>query len=301
MGEIVFEKAGIFAIQQVTGKQLTSKVHVVAELNEKSAEALGVRYSLFQRNGVIRFGPKAIELELQYDNAWFSHEIVKIGKLQLVGAVVSKFKAFRIGDGKKKPKRMMLRFVVQYTGAPFELLEHVIKCGRGAGAVTVKPTEEQMNLVPKEEPTGSEDRTEVRGIDGSGQTVFECTVEDLKNAAAKLKAANDAALNYSEKGWSASVVVAECEGGYGVVFRAGSPNRRLPAKAPAVFAIESAAIEHGLNGIERWAEKIVAGGTKPEKNAARKMIEWVTSGIAGVQITLEASAPVAPVPGRARW
>jgi len=48
--------------------------------------------------------------------ATFTHEIEKIGKLELVGCEVGKFKVFRTGDGRKKPKRLMLAFSVTTAG-----------------------------------------------------------------------------------------------------------------------------------------------------------------------------------------
>jgi hypothetical protein len=271
MTDIQFEKSIIVGNQQVTGQQLTSKVRVVAILDEKGAEKLGVRYSLFQHNGVIRFGPKAIELEIQFDNAWFSHEIPRIGKLTLPGCTISKLKAFRTGDGKKKPKRMMLAFQVAYTGGPFELIEHMVKIGRGAGVSVIKPTAEQMELVPPEEPT------EDPAPDVTLHSLHLTTGERVDREAGEVTVEvvrDPVSLTYDQKGWTARITLAEAEGGYSVVYAAKSPNRKLPARAPMVFTSETNARQAGALAIKGWCDKVIAGGTKPEKREATKMLSW---------------------------
>lgn len=251
---ITLEKAKIVGDVQVPDLVLKNKVRIVAQLTEKSADALGVKWLLFDSKGVIRQGAQAIELDHVYDGAVVSHEIAKVGRLKLAAVQASKFKVFRVGDGKKKPKRLMLAFTILHCGSPFELVEHMIKCGKGEGSVTIEAPE-QMKL----------DGGAAEGVEISVADMAAFTEQPIKR-------------QYSAKrGWSANITVTAMGGGFGVTRRAQSPTKKLSQGVPGIYSSEQEALEWGALEVKRWAEKIAAGGTRPEKREALKLVDWSAS------------------------
>lgn len=246
---ITLEKAKIVGNVQVPDLVLKNKVRIVAQLTEKSADALGVKWLLFDSKGVIRQGAQAIELDHVYAGAVVTHEIAKIGKLELAAVQASRFKVFRVGDGKKKPKKLMLAFTVLHSGSPFELVEHMIKCGKGEGIVTVEAPQ-QMRL------------------DGEEGTRVEMRVESERPVKREY---------LGKRGWSANITVAAVADGFEVTRRANSPTKKMSQGVPGRYSSEQEALEWGALEVKRWAEKIVAGGTRPEKREAAKLVEWAAS------------------------
>lgn len=244
---ITFEKAKIAGNVQRCGVVMTNDVRLVSELTAGIATALDARWLLFDGKMVVRSGFKSTDLDSVFVGATFTHEIAKIGKLELNGCEVSKFKVFRTGDGKKKPKKLMVAFSVRYTGAPFDLVEHLIKVGKGEGLCSVSAPQQERLF----EGGKAEDR--------SAQ----------ETDAAPLK------LDYaSRRGWSANVTVAAVADGFEVTRRANSPSKKLKQVPPAKYASEMQARQEGIGDIRRWAEKIAATGERPEKREAGKLIDW---------------------------
>lgn len=269
---IHFEKAKIIGNAQVSGLTLINKLRVVSLMTAKAADELGARWLVFDREAVIRSGFTSTELDAVFLGATFVHEVEKIGKLELVGCDVGKFKAFRTGDGKKKPRRLMLAFTVTYRGGPFDLQEHLIKCGRGEGACSVAaPQQEEMfkKEAAKQAPSAPDPEM--------------------------MEAAPLVLIYFAKSGWAANVTVAEVAEGFEMTRRAASPTKKLKQGPPVKYASESEAREEGARQIQGWAEKIAAGGTRPEKREAQKLAEWAAEHLAPLQsVAPSAVQPVYP-------
>lgn len=246
---ITFEKARIVGNAQITGLQLTNKLRVVTIVDEKIAKMLGVQWMLFDSKGIIRPGAHDFGLDNDYNGAVFTHEIPRLGKLQLEAVQATKFQVKRLGDGKKKPKKLMLVFQVIYSGAHLELQEHLIKMGKGDGIVTI--------VAPEQLQLGNQEGG---------------TLVDMSPAPA---GADPIKKDYSSKrGWSANITVTAVADGFEVTRRANSPSKKLKQGPPAKFGSEQEALEEGALDINRWATKIGTSGTRPEKREAVKLIEW---------------------------
>jgi hypothetical protein len=135
-------KAQLYKNEQTTGKVLKNKLSFVALLTQKEAVELGVPWLVFEKGGAIREGFTNIALQAQFIDATLTHDVGKINKLELNGVEVSHFAAKRLGDGKKKPKKVMLVFSAFYDGPPFQLQEHLLKVGRGEGDLIIKAPEQ---------------------------------------------------------------------------------------------------------------------------------------------------------------
>lgn len=238
---ITFEKARIVGNVQLTGLTLTNKLRLATYIDQKIARMLGVEWMLFDSKGIIRNGAHDIGLDNDYNGARFTHEIPKLGKLQLEAVQATKFQVKRLGDGKKKPKKLMLVFQVIYTGAHFELQEHLIKMGKGDGTVTIEAPE-QLQLGNAEGGT----RVEMSG-----------KPEELPPAE----------MMYEQKGFTALITVTAVADGFEVTRRAASPTKKLKQGPPAKFASEREAIEEGALDVKRWAEKNAAAEGRGKKRA----------------------------------
>ncbi len=143
---ITLTKAKMVANLQAPGAPLKNKIKFVTMLTQAVARDLGAPWLLFEKGGVIRAGFDTVGLDANFTGATLTHDVTVMktsNKLKLEGVEVGHFQAHRLGDGKKKPKRLMLTFLVAYSGNPFELLEHMLKIGKADGDVTIQAPEQQ--------------------------------------------------------------------------------------------------------------------------------------------------------------
>lgn len=250
---ITLEKAKIVTNHQVTGQQLKNKFTVVSILSEAVAEELDAAW-LFDPSNNAREGYKALDLEAVMNGAVFTHKIEKIGTLTLPAVTVSRFRAFRINEGKKKSKKLMLSMVVEHGGAPFELIEHLIKVGRGEGLCTVKaPEVAQMSIV-----TNPQDKD-----------VKRVNVVKADGPVAKYKSNN--------KSFSAQIFVSDCDGGFcfGYVANVGPSKLVVPVSPEnAVCDTENGAISLAAFAINTAAKNLGSKAKGEQKREATALAEW---------------------------
>lgn len=256
---IEFEKAKIVRNEQTGGAQLINRLRVVAVVNEKIATALGVRWTLFDKNGVIRHGPTSIELDNIYEDAGFHLQIGAKAELSLEGVTAGKFKLFTQGDGKKKPKRMMVAFVLRHAGS-----------AKGTSGLMLQ--EFLMSYIT------AEGKCRLKYAE-QGELLGEKTTE----IAPQMR-------TFKEGGYTAMIAVSEVPEGYAVIRKAASTRgSKLPQKPPDVSPSEQEALAIGAYDIRVWADKIVASAkSKAEQKHAAKLSEWA-AGFAQVPL------PPAPV------
>ena len=138
---------------QKPGQVLTNSLIYTALLTHQIARDLGAGWLVFEKGGAVRSGFDSVALDAEFNDATITHSRDKISTLTLSGVRVSKFTAHRLGDGKKKPKKLMLSFHVEHVGNPFELQEHMIKLGKGDGDLTIDAPEQlELATQPAKEP-----------------------------------------------------------------------------------------------------------------------------------------------------
>lgn len=131
-------------------------VELVCPMDQDLAKALGVERAFYGRSDGemgVRDGLKKVEL----DNEYGSPEIIltpdgvgKIPELQVSAAQLAKLCVIRKGDGKKKAKRLVLRFrAVGVAGDPLAVLSWYLSYGAAQGGLSVRVMEQvQAPLQP---------------------------------------------------------------------------------------------------------------------------------------------------------
>ena len=161
MKTLTFEKGWIAGVEHVIkNAAVTSKIKLVAVFSRQVADALGVRWALFDKQTIPREGLKAIELDVEFENFRLTLDVPKLSqhKLDLRAEKATKFKIVKIGSAKKKAKepRMLVRFQVHYAGNPFEMLEYLLKAGNAEGRLKLEPAQREMFEGEKPHPSAVE-------------------------------------------------------------------------------------------------------------------------------------------------
>jgi hypothetical protein len=143
---ITFEKAQITGVEHKIGNgAVISQIKVSASLTAKIANELGAHWILMDKEQTVKDGFKSVELDAELSNIRIRFEVPKLGHvLELTSERAEQFKCLRKGDGKKKPKRLMVQFRIQHSGSPFELLEHMIRVGGTEGVLTIEELQRKM-------------------------------------------------------------------------------------------------------------------------------------------------------------
>ena len=146
MNPVVFEKSRITAVEHKLGNGgVSSRIKVAAVFTAKVAQALNAKWVLFDKEQLVKDGFKSVELDAEVKNIGIRFEVPKLGgALDLTSESATNFKVLRMGDGKKKAKKLMVQFRIQHAGSPFELLEHMIRVGGAEGTLTLTPLQKEM-------------------------------------------------------------------------------------------------------------------------------------------------------------
>lgn len=245
-------KAKLYKNEQTTGKVLRNKLFFAALLTQKEAVDLGVPWLVFEKGGAIREGFANIALSAQFVDATLTHDVAKINKLELAGVEVSHFAAKRLGDGKKKPKRVMLVFQAFYNGPPFDLQEHLLKCGQGEGDLVIKAPEQQTLAVVS-------DAAVVADVDGRFPKVKPFLIKKFGKAAI------------------ARVFVTESAGGWywGLEAQLAKATEINPLRIEnGPIASEAEALLVATSSLSDWGLEHGKKLRGEEKKTATAMIEW---------------------------
>ncbi len=140
---ITLTKAKLVKNEQLPGQVLSNRLKFVTMLTQSVAKELGAGWLVFEKGGAVRGGFDIVELDATFPEATVIHEVGKMSRLKLQGVTASHFRAYRLGDGKKKPKKLMLSFRVEHAGPPFELMDHMLKIGKGEGECTIEAPKQQ--------------------------------------------------------------------------------------------------------------------------------------------------------------
>lgn len=268
---IVLEKAQITVNHQLTGQQLVNRISLVSTLTEAVAEELGAGW-LFDDANIARPGYKSLDLDTSFTNADFKHEIPKIGLLTLKAVTAKKFRCYRVEDGKRKSKRLMVAFVVEFGGKPFELIEHMIHVGRGEGVCTIHPGEAQQGVI-----------AEVEAPRAQGAKRIEILKKPEDNAVRYNipKKPKDNVVRYKSphKSFMAELFTTEGQEGYfwGCVATVGPQKIKMPVtKEMGPFASEGEALEQAALSVYSKALHLhdtTKEGSESQVNAG-KIARW---------------------------
>lgn len=145
--EIVFEKARIAGIELKPDS--SGRVKIIALATSDIASALGAPW-LLDEHALVKQGFASVQLDKTMKDMRAKHTLAT-ASLELVSAVVKKFKVFHRGDNVKKTTRLMVSFSVEYAGGMFELLEHVMKVGSGEGICILSSMQAELFEEPEPE------------------------------------------------------------------------------------------------------------------------------------------------------
>jgi len=158
-GEIMFEQARIMAVEhKIVGNAVTSKMKIVAIATPEVACALGAQ-CLLDRGILVTRGFNVVELDFSMKNLRVTHVVPKISTVVTNSETAFRFRLFRKGDDAKEDKKLMVSFVVQHNGSPFEILEHLMKVGEAEGLCALLPLPSEM-FEPEAAPNGKAHRGE---------------------------------------------------------------------------------------------------------------------------------------------
>lgn len=258
---IHLEKAKIGrAVQILTGDVVKIRIPFVALMTQAVAVDLDAKWLLFEKGATVRGGFNAVDLEQTFADATVVHTIKKLSTLTLKGVMAHKFRAYRMGDGKKKPRRVMLSFFVDFVANPFPTIEHLMKCGRGDGEVTINFPEQK--ILPG---TGL--------VEPNENGVF----VDVKPVA-RFKC-NDKSFKCNDKGFKADFTVCESEAGFhcGWYAQAGKQNTAMALEAARIYPTETDAIQTAAKGIYDLAFQVNEKGARQHRPLARLMMDWASA------------------------
>ncbi len=251
---IEFEKAKVAENKQVGKKGVTiHKIKVVAQVTEASAKALGddVRNTLYNSKGIIRPSFGQMDLTHAFADASFHLSVtgVKGAELRLDAVLAHRFRVAMRGDGDKKPKRLICAFEVEYinraTGASsIDLWTFVNSYINAIGTCRLKYPEQQPMFTDKKEEVVP------------GTHVYE---------AGK---------------FSATIKIAESQGGWTSTRKAAAGDKKLPQKPGVESASESEALALAAYDVRKFADKIAGATRGKAKDEAAALSNWASGFIA---------------------
>lgn len=140
---LTFETAKIIGLHHKVEKPgITGKIEIVGTFTARLAEAMDARWVVFDKEQIIKGGFKSIDLT--YHLNALRLRFTPKGNLErfvldVVGQAASKFKVMTFGDGKKKAKRMLVRFKVDVAGSQVPLIQYLEQIGGAEGKLELLP------------------------------------------------------------------------------------------------------------------------------------------------------------------
>lgn len=252
MKEIVFEKALLGKIEfdpsKATITTAPAVIRIVAVMTAATARALGLGSLLFNNESDVKSGFEEMALSVEMTNLRLKFNAPKIPEgLDLYVDKANKFKAALKGDGKKKPKKLMVTFRVHTTTNAFQLLEYVFKVGGAAGVCRLQARQEEL---------------------------FDTTPIDT------------IVQEHEADGWTARIEIKETPAGYSMTRRASGNGKKFNQVPAADYASESEARQAGAEAIQTWARKAGTGVKGKAKGGFEKLINWCATFINAQPLTL---------------
>lgn len=158
---IHFSSAQVVGIEnKIQHGHCLSRIKIAALFDATVAKKMNAQWIVFDNKRDIREGFNELGLAYEMRDFTFRFEVPKMPDqvLEIGSELAGKFKVMRSGDGKKKPKKLLIKFVVEHHHNPFSLLEWLLKVGGAQGALTL--TTKQASL-PLAEGKPESERREV--------------------------------------------------------------------------------------------------------------------------------------------
>lgn len=270
---IQFDKAKLHELKG-RGKKgaMLWKLHIVAEVNEAVAKALGddLRNTLYKTNGVIRPSFGKTDLLHVFSDTRFHLVVtgVKNAELLLDGVMAHKFSVASRGDGDKKVKRLLCGFEVEYIDkqngtSSIDLWNFARSYSGAVGSLKLK--------YPEQQPMFPEGKEKPAPPITAGLHRY-----DNKGKGGKV---------------TAEIQVAEVKAGWAATRKARVGSRTLPQKAPYVSASESEAIALAAYDVRTFADKLAgAKGLGVAKKEVEALSTWAQSFASGATDLAKAGA-----------
>lgn len=140
---LTFETARITGLHHKVEKPgITGKIEITGVFTAKIAEEMGARWVVFDKEQIIKGGFKSIELD--YALQALRLKFTPKGNLdKLVLDVPSQgaghFKVMTLGDGKKKAKKLLVKFKVDHAGSQVPLIQYLEQIGGAEGKLELLP------------------------------------------------------------------------------------------------------------------------------------------------------------------
>lgn len=246
---IEFERAKIIE-DKLKGKKgvAVHYLHVVAQVNESAARALGddVRNTLYNSKGIIRPSFGKMDLTHAFADASFHLSVtgVKGAELRLDGVLAHRFRVAMRGGSEKKPKTLLCAFEVEYinrsTGASsIELWNFANSYVGAVGSCRLKYPEQEAMFTERPDPP------------------IETGVH-----------------KYAVGAVTAEIRVVESKGGWTSTRKASSGDSKLPQKPGVESPSEAEALALAAYDVRTFADKRVAATRGKTKDAAAELAKW---------------------------
>lgn len=134
-----FDNATVVATEHRFAQGVTH-IKIVGEVNAAIADNLGIRYVAFDRDQFIKRGYKSIELDYESGALKMVLQVQGYqGEVQVEAQKACSFKVIKSGDGRKKPRRLLVAFKVIAAGLQHELEVWIAYKGGAKGTIELTP------------------------------------------------------------------------------------------------------------------------------------------------------------------
>lgn len=275
---IRFERAQVMGIEnKIQNGNCLSRIKVAAAFDAAVAKKMDVQWVIFDGKRDIREGFNELGLAFEMRDFDFKFEVPKMPEnvLEISSESAGKFKVMRSGDGKKKPKKLVIKFLVQHHGNPFSLLEWLMKVGGTHGTLTL--TSKQAKL-PLAEGKPAVERREVAADARFPQPNAHGVYRESDAMSERLNADNKRyarvyVLQVGEKEFIKAIKWNLGDRGHSEPLSRGT----APGRRNNIFPHKDAAFRAALARLADDMEDYLTGKhSQPDVAAAKKIAEWAT-------------------------
>lgn len=287
MKQIIFEKAHVKGVRFKIGNQaVVGFVEMVGKLTPQIADALGAKWSCYDKDGLPKSGFTKIELDAELIQCKVRLEVTGAANfvLDLTSPTINKFAVVRVG-GKKKAKStyLAMKFLCGVVGREQELIAFLKTAGMADGVLTIEEHAPQQTTIPGAD--GNALQQAVATVAGKGMRALAAE----KPIALDTKLANVAIqLHEQDGGWHTDVVVI-----------AGTAKDAVTTKVASAIGQSSraAALVEALDKVAGWAR---VQGRKSAKTSvqdgAKEIVAWCADRMGEIKAASDlAQALAAPI------
>lgn len=272
---IHFSSAQVVGIEnKIQHGHCLSRIKIAALFDATVAKKMNAQWIVFDNKRDIREGFNELGLAYEMRDFTFRFEVPKMPDqvLEIGSELAGKFKVMRSGDGKKKPKKLLIKFVVEHHHNPFSLLEWLLKVGGAQGALTL--TTKQASL-PLAEGKPESERREV--------VADKRFPQPNQHGVYRLSDAMSERINVDQKRFARVYVlqIGNDEFINAVQWQFGTGGHSEPLSRsvrPRAFVSRDAAFRAALSRVAEGVESFMAIAVpEADRKAARKIADWAAN------------------------